>query len=89
MVADWWASFQQGSRVLILAYRRDEVDQLNTACQQLRDAHGQLGAERLTVQDRSFAVGDQVVCGRNALQGLGSPTPAAARSSPSTASGGR
>jgi hypothetical protein len=71
MVADWWASFQQGSRVLILAYRRDEVDQLNTACQQLRDAHGQLGAERLTVQDRSFAVGDQVVCGRNALQGLG------------------
>ena len=71
MLADWWTSFQQGRRVAILAYRRDEVDQFNTACQQLRDAEGQLGAERLVVRDRSFAVGDQVVCGKNALQSLG------------------
>jgi conjugative relaxase-like TrwC/TraI family protein len=71
MLGDWWRSFQQGNRVVILAYRRDEVDQFNTACQQLRDAEGQLGAERLTVRDRSFAVGDQVVCGKNALQSLG------------------
>jgi conjugative relaxase-like TrwC/TraI family protein len=71
MLADWWRSFQQGNRVVILAYRRDEVDQFNTACQQVRDANGQLGAERLTVKDRSFAVGDQVVCGKNALQSLG------------------
>jgi conjugative relaxase-like TrwC/TraI family protein len=71
MVADWWSSFQRGSRVLILAYRRDEVDQFNTACQQLRDATGHLGVERLTVRDRSFAIGDQVVCGKNALQSLG------------------
>jgi hypothetical protein len=47
------------------------VDQFNTACQQLRDAEGQLGAERLTVRDRSFAVGDQVVCGKNAPRSLG------------------
>jgi conjugative relaxase-like TrwC/TraI family protein len=71
MLADWWSSFQQGNRVMILAYRRDEVDQFNTACQQLRDANGQLGPERLQVGDRSFAVGDQVVCGKNALQPLG------------------
>lgn len=71
MLADWYRSFQQGYRVAILAYRRDEVDQFNTACQQLRDAQGQLGPDRLTVGDRSFAVGDQVVCGKNALQGLG------------------
>jgi conjugative relaxase-like TrwC/TraI family protein len=71
MLADWWQSFQQGNRVVILAYRRDEVDQFNTACQQLRDAQGQLGPERLVVRDRSFAVGDQVVCGKNALQSLG------------------
>ncbi len=71
MLADWWRSFQQGNRVVILAYRRDEVDQFNTACQQLRDAQGQLGADRLTVRDRSFGVGDQVVCGKNALQSLG------------------
>jgi len=71
MLADWWASFQQGHRVAILAYRRDEVDQFNTACQQLRDTNGHLGPERLQVADREFAVGDQVVCGKNALQGLG------------------
>jgi AAA domain/TrwC relaxase len=71
MLGDWWQSFQQGKRVVILAYRRDEVDQFNSACQQLRDTEGQLGAERLTVRDRSFAVGDQVVCGKNAIQSLG------------------
>ena len=71
MVGDWWRSFQQGNRVVILAYRRDEVDQFNTACQQLRDANGQLGPEWLTVRDRSFAVGDQVVCGKNAIPSLG------------------
>jgi conjugative relaxase-like TrwC/TraI family protein len=71
MLGDWWRSFQQGKRVAILAYRRDEVDQFNTACQQLRDAEGQLGPERLTLRDRSFAVGDQVVCGKNAIPSLG------------------
>jgi hypothetical protein len=71
MLADWWSSFQQGRRVAILAYRRDEVDQFNTACQQLRDQQGHLGAKRLQVWDREFAVGDQVVCGKNALQTLG------------------
>ncbi len=71
MLGDWWRSFRQGHRVVILAYRRDEVDQFNTACQQLRDAQGQLGAERLAVRDRSFAVGDQVVCGKNAIKSLG------------------
>jgi conjugative relaxase-like TrwC/TraI family protein len=71
MLSDWWCSFQQDNRVVILAYRRDEVDQFNTACQQLRDTNSQLGAERLTVRDRSFAVGDQVVCGKNALRSLG------------------
>jgi hypothetical protein len=71
MVGDWWQSFQQGNRVVILAYRCDEVDQFNTACQQLRDQEGQLGAERLSVRDRSFAVGDRVVCGKNAIKALG------------------
>jgi hypothetical protein len=71
MLSDWWASFQQGRRVAILAYRREEVDQFNTACQQLRDANGHLGAERLQVRDRGFAVGDGVVCGKNAIKTLG------------------
>jgi hypothetical protein len=71
LVGDWWRAFQQGERVAILAYRRDEVDQFNTACQQLRDHAGQLGAERLQVGDCRFAVGDVVVCGKNALRTLG------------------
>jgi hypothetical protein len=71
MLADWWSAFRQGRRVAILAYRRDEVDQFNTACQQLRDHEGHLGVQRLQVRDRSFAVGDQVVCGKNALRSLG------------------
>jgi conjugative relaxase-like TrwC/TraI family protein len=71
MLSDWWQSFQHGNRVVILAYRRDEVDQFNTACQQLRDAEGHLGPERLVVRDRGFAVGDQVVCGKNAMKSLG------------------
>jgi conjugative relaxase-like TrwC/TraI family protein len=71
LLADWWEAFQQGERVAILAYRREEVDQFNTACQQLRVHAGQLGAERLQVGDRQFAVGDVVVCGKNALRWLG------------------
>jgi conjugative relaxase-like TrwC/TraI family protein len=71
LVGEWWRCFQQGERVAILAHRRCEVDQLNTACQQLRDHAGQLGSERLQVGDRAFAVGDLVVCGKNALRSLG------------------
>jgi conjugative relaxase-like TrwC/TraI family protein len=70
LLGDWWEAFQQGERVAILAYRREEVDQFNTAWQQLRDHAGQLGAERLQVGDRQFAVGDVVVCGKNAIRSL-------------------
>jgi conjugative relaxase-like TrwC/TraI family protein len=71
LLADWWQAFQQGERVAILAYRREEVDQFNTACQQLRQHAGQLGPDRLQVGDRQFAVGDVVVCGKNALRTVG------------------
>jgi AAA domain len=71
LLGEWWQGFQQGERVAILAHRRCEVDQFNTACQQLRDHAGQLGHERLQIADRSFAVGDLVICGKNALRSLG------------------
>jgi transposase-like protein len=70
LLGDWWQAFQHGDRVAILAHRREEVDQFNTACQQLKDHAGHLGRERLQVGDRSFAVGDLVVCGKNALRSL-------------------
>jgi len=76
IMADWWHAFQPTladpeQTVVILARLRGEVDQFNLACQQLREQAGQLGAERLDVRDRSFTVGDLVVCGKNALPSLG------------------
>jgi conjugative relaxase-like TrwC/TraI family protein len=76
LLQDWWAAFQQADQdpaqeVIVLAARRGEVDRLNTACQELLAARGRLGPERLLVEDRQLAVGDQVVCGHNAIGELG------------------
>jgi ATP-dependent exoDNAse (exonuclease V) alpha subunit len=71
LVNDWWQAHRSGEPAVILAHRRAEVDRLNIACQQLRALHGELGAERLQVADRSLAVGDEVVLGANAIKRLG------------------
>jgi hypothetical protein len=71
LVADWWQAHQAGEQPVIYAHRRAQVDQLNQVCQRLRAEAGQLGAERLAVGDRSFAVGDLVVLGANAPDRLG------------------
>jgi conjugative relaxase-like TrwC/TraI family protein len=81
LVRDWWQAHQDaeaaersgeaGGEAVILAYRRDEVDRLNTTCQQVMQLNGRLGSEALEVGDRAVHVGDQVVCGRNDLRGLG------------------
>ena len=76
LLQDWWAAYQEAEadsaqEVIVLAVRRAEVDRLNTACQELLAAQGRLGAERLQVEDRQLAVGDRVVCGRNAIAELG------------------
>ncbi|HEX8135257.1 MAG TPA: AAA family ATPase, partial [Actinomycetes bacterium] len=71
LVSDWWQAHQAGEQPVIYAHRRGQVDQLNQVCQRLRAEVGQLGAERLAVGDRSFAVGDVVVLGANARHRLG------------------
>jgi conjugative relaxase-like TrwC/TraI family protein len=76
LVRDWWQSHRdadagQGGDAVILAYRRDEVDRLNTTCQQVMRLNNRLGPEQLEVGDRSLHVGNLVVCGRNDLKGLG------------------
>jgi conjugative relaxase-like TrwC/TraI family protein len=71
LVNDWWQAHQAGEQPVIYAHRRAQVDQLNQVCQRLRAEHGQLGSERLTVGDRTFAVGDLVVLGANAQDRLG------------------
>ena len=78
LVRDWWQAHQDAEadpevagEAVILAYRRDEVDRLNTTCQQVMQLNGRLGPEALEISDRRVHVGDQVVCGRNDLRGLG------------------
>jgi len=76
LLNDWWDAWKEAERdpaqdVVVLAARRDEVDRLNTYCQQVLDRHGRLGSERLRVEDREVAVGDRVVCGHNAIGQLG------------------
>jgi hypothetical protein len=76
LLNDWWDAWKEAERdpakgVVVLAARRDEVDRLNTYCQQVLARHGRLGTERLRVEDREVAVGDRVVCGHNAIRQLG------------------
>jgi len=76
LLQDWWQAWQEAERdpaqdVIVMAGRRAEVDRLNSACQQLLAARGHLGQQRLQVEDRTLAVGDRVVCGRNAIGQLG------------------
>jgi hypothetical protein len=76
LLQDWWTPWQQADHdpaqeVIVLAARRAEVDRLNTACQELLAAQSRLGPERLQVEDRQLAVGDRVVCGKNAIAELG------------------
>jgi conjugative relaxase-like TrwC/TraI family protein len=76
LLQDWWAAWQHAERdpaqeVIVLAVRRAEVDRLNSACQELLAARGRLGQDRLQVEDRQLAVGDRIVCGKNAISELG------------------
>jgi conjugative relaxase-like TrwC/TraI family protein len=76
LLNDWWQAWQEAERdptqdVIVLAARRVEVDRLNAACQELLAAQGRLSPERLQVEDRQLAVGDRVVCGKNAIAQLG------------------
>jgi conjugative relaxase-like TrwC/TraI family protein len=76
LLNDWWQAYHDAEQdpkqdVVVLAARRDEVDRLNTYCQQVLAKHGRLGAERLRVEDRQLAVGDRAVCGKNAIAQLG------------------
>jgi hypothetical protein len=49
----------------MLALRRRDVADLNQFARSLMDADGRLGSERLTLEEREFAVGDRIVCLRN------------------------
>ncbi|MGH9065491.1 MAG: MobF family relaxase [Acidimicrobiales bacterium] len=65
VVSDWWASSQRGESGLMLARRRSDVVALNAAARGRMAGSGELGAESLVVEGRSFAVGDRVLATRN------------------------
>jgi conjugative relaxase-like TrwC/TraI family protein len=92
LVRDWWQAHQDadtaerageaGGEAVILAYRRDEVDRLNTSCQQVMQLNGRLGPEALEIGDRRVHVGDRSSVAATTCAGLGWPT---ARAGPSPA----
>ena len=67
LVADWWA-VGNPSRSVVLAQRRDDVEDLNTRARERVRAAGRLGALELRLPGGEFAVGDHVLVKRNDLR---------------------
>jgi flagellar biosynthesis GTPase FlhF len=66
LLADWWrAAATDPARTVMLAYRRDDVRNLNDAARVLMLESGQLGQEALSLGEREFRVGDRIVCRSN------------------------
>jgi AAA domain len=67
LLADsWQAAKEDLSGSVMIALRRADVAELNAAARALMEAEGKLGKKRLEVAGRNFAVGDRIVCRRNA-----------------------
>ena len=64
LVGDWWQARAAGREAIMLAYRREEVRDLNAAGRALMDQAGRLGPERLVLAGGEFAVGDEVLLRR-------------------------
>jgi conjugative relaxase-like TrwC/TraI family protein len=61
MAADWHAATLAGEKVVMLAERRHDVDDLNHRARRRRDLQG----PTLAVRGRRFQTGDRVLCLRN------------------------
>ncbi len=64
LVDHWWAARQAGGRHLMVATRHRDVDDLNRRARRLLAQAGVLGDE-MSIGERSFAVGDDVLATRN------------------------
>jgi conjugative relaxase-like TrwC/TraI family protein len=64
LVDDWWAARQAGGRHLMVASRHIDVDDLNRRARRRLAAAGLLGDD-LSIGERRFAVGDDVLATRN------------------------
>ncbi|HEU5478040.1 MAG TPA: MobF family relaxase [Gaiellaceae bacterium] len=66
LLDDWWREARRSpTRNVMLAYRRADVDELNRAAHTLMLQHRRLDGEAVTVAEREYRVGDQVLCRRN------------------------
>ncbi len=66
LLETWWQTAQRDlAGSVMLAYRRDDVDDLNHAARALMLQAERLGREQLQVGKREYRVGDRVLCCRN------------------------
>jgi conjugative relaxase-like TrwC/TraI family protein len=66
LLADWWQTAQgDRARNVMLAYRCEDVRDLNHAAHALMLRRGRLGREAMSFGDGEFRVGDRVLCRRN------------------------
>ncbi len=65
MVADWRSHTLAGDSVAMVAYRRDDVDDLNGRARAYRVRAGELTGPELLIDDRPYQAGDQIICLRN------------------------
>jgi conjugative relaxase-like TrwC/TraI family protein len=66
LLDDWWQAAERNLEgTIMLAYRRDDVRELNDAARALMLRAGRLGPEALQFGRREFRVGDRVICGQN------------------------
>jgi len=72
LLADWWREARRSpTRNVMLAYRCGDVDELNQAAHALMLRNRRLGDEAVTLGEREFRIGEQVLCRRNdGRQGL-------------------
>ena len=64
LLHDWWRSDDR-FRSVMLAYRREDVGDLNEAAHRLMLRDGRLGREAVAFGGREFRTGDRVVCRQN------------------------
>ena len=66
LLEDWWLAAERDlGGTVMLAYRRDDVRELNDSARQLMLSAGRLGPEALQLGRREFRVGDRAICRRN------------------------
>jgi hypothetical protein len=66
LLADWWRYAQHDPvRTCMLAYHRQDVQELNEAGHALMLRSGRLGEEAIELGGREFRVGERVLCKRN------------------------